>query len=107
MPRVEVWEDPVNYKDITWRSAISILLGVITVVLIRLISTLMPYGSSRIYVSDLITIPASFIAPILYPDGPPQGGMPWAGTVFDVLVYAFIWFIIIGWRKRRSRSAII
>lgn len=97
----------MNYKDITWRSAISILLGVITVVLIRLIGSLLPYGSSRIYVNDLITVPASFIAPVLYPDGLPQGAMSWAGTVFDVLVYAFIWFIIIGWRRRKSRSAII
>lgn len=97
----------MNYKEITWRSAICTLLGLVTVVLIRLIATLMPYGPSRIYVSDLITVPASFIAPLLYPDGTPQGGMPWAGTIFDVLVYAFIWFIVIGWRRRKSRSAVV
>lgn len=107
MARGEVQEDAVNYKDITWRSAISILLGVVTVVLINLIGSLMPYGSSRIYVNDLISIPASFITPVLYPDGTPPGGIPIAGTIFDILFYGLIWFIIIGWLKRKSRSAVL
>jgi hypothetical protein len=98
-------------KESNWRLFISVLLGFVTVAVLRFSVTLLPFGNLRIVVDDAATLPAMLITHFVYPDGMPAGpGAPHLGallTVSEIIPYAIIWFAFLSWRNRRSQTAII
>lgn len=87
------------------------MLGFFTVILVQFIVTLLPNGQFRGFLADLVSVPATFVAGIFFPDGKPTGGSNAAWdlilTVSKILICTLIWFIVLGWRYRRSQSAVI
>lgn len=98
-------------KDVLWRTIISLMLGFVTVILIQFIVTLLPNGQFRGFLAGLVSVPATFVAGIFFPDGRPTGGNNDAWdlilTVSKIALCTLIWFIILGWRNRRNQSAVI
>jgi hypothetical protein len=98
-------------KDVLWRTIISLMLGFFTVILLQFIVTLLPNGQFRDILAGLVSVPATFITGIFFPDGKPTGSNNAAWdlilTVSKILICTLIWFIVLGWRYRRSQSAVI
>lgn len=98
-------------KDTLWRSVISLILGFSTVVLIQFIVTLLPNGQIRDLLSGLVSVPASLVAAIFFPEGKPAAGgnVAWdmIFTVAEIVFCTIIWFAVLAWRNRKSQSAVI
>lgn len=98
-------------KDVLWRAIISLMLGFFTVILAQFVVTLLPNGEVRGFLAGLVSLPASFVTSIFFPDGKPTGGGNAAWdlifTVSKILICTVIWFAILGWRDRKSQSAVI
>jgi|SRR5579864_1849263 len=97
----------MNKRIILWRAVGGLLLGALTVGIIGLAGTRLPYSSIRDEITDAASLPALLIARVFYPEGVHTGGgAPRWGLVFlgaGVLFYALIWFGILSWLTRRSR----
>lgn len=87
------------------------MLGFVTVILVQFIVTLLPNGPVRGFLAGLVSVPATFVAGIFFPDGKPTGGNQAAWdlilTFSKIALCTLIWFVILGWRNRRSQSAVI
>ena len=86
-------------------------MGFLTVMLVQFIVTLLPNGQLRSILNGLVSLPASFVTSIFFPDGKPtrSDAAAWAliFTVSEILFCTVIWFAVLGWRNRKSQSAVI
>lgn len=98
-------------KDFNWRLIVSVLLGFLTVVVLRFGVTLLPFGPLREFADQATTLPATLITRFVYPDGMPSGpGGPNLNGLFlvcEVIPYVILWFVVLSWRYRKSQTAIM
>jgi hypothetical protein len=98
-------------KDTLWRSIIALLLGFSTVILIQFVVTLLPNGQIRDLLSGIVSVPASLVTTIIFPDGKPAGGQNVAWdlilTVAKISLCSIVWYAVLAWRNRKSQSAVI
>ena len=98
-------------RDVLWRSIISLTLGFSTFILIQFVVTLLPNGQLRGILEGLVSLPASLVTSIFFPDGKPaiNGNDAWAliFVVSEIVFCAVIWFVVLSWRNQKSHDAVI
>jgi hypothetical protein len=98
-------------KDVLWRSIISLMLGFSTFILVQFLVTVLPYGNLRTLLSNMVSVPASLVVGVFFPNGKPaiNGNDAWAliFIVCEIVFCAVIWFVILSWRNQKSHDAVI
>ncbi|MDQ2842805.1 MAG: hypothetical protein M3Y72_17550 [Acidobacteriota bacterium] len=96
-------------RTLLWCAGSGLLLDALTVGIIGLAGSKLPYSPLRDEITDAASLPAMLIARIFYPEGVHTGGgAPTWGIAFlgaGVLFYAVVWFGILSLITRRSRQA--
>jgi hypothetical protein len=95
-------------EHLFWRISTSVLLGGVTVAIISLAATKLPYSPILSDITDAASLPAMLVARIFYPEGVHTGGgAPSWGIVFmgcNILFYVLAWFAVLSLiRYRKGR----
>ena len=77
----------------------ALALGLLTFVLVGLVSRYLPYSRAKMVALDVLTFPGAFVASFFYPQGihTSYGAPNWGlvVTIANFMVYSIFWFICV------------
>jgi hypothetical protein len=97
-------------KHVLWRSVVSLVLGFVTLVLIRFIMTFWPNGLTRDAFNSIVSFPGWMATTLFFPEGyPTYAAAVWdlIFTFSEILSFTIIWYAVLAWRNRKSQSAVV